>query len=165
MATDSQCVVSSLIVQIPGSGSVLLDCGEGTLGQLRRHFGDNASSVLRDIRCIFISHIHGDHHMGLSKLLSQRRKVGLKPVLPSFRCPVDRLWQLEPPCTSPVYLITNQSTFMYLREYNDLEDLGLDDPSTGVRVIYSEHAHWRRRPVPATNNSHSHDNEWKKAER
>ena len=70
-------LVSSLLIQIPCSGSILLDCGEGTVGQLRRHFGEESPSILRDLRCVFISHIHGDHHMGLSKLLSQRRKVGL----------------------------------------------------------------------------------------
>lgn len=45
------------------------------MGQLRRHFGEDASSILRGVRCAFISHIHGDHHIGLSKLLSQRKKV------------------------------------------------------------------------------------------
>ncbi|KAF8579988.1 Metallo-hydrolase/oxidoreductase [Ramaria rubella] len=113
--------VSALIVQIPGSGNILLDCGEGTMGQLRRHFGEKTTSVLRDIKCIFISHLHGDHHMGISKVLSQRRK-------------------LEPPCFTPIYLIANQATLMYLQEYNDLENLGLNDPVNGVQIIYAEHA-------------------------
>jgi ribonuclease Z len=69
------------MVRIPGYGSVLLDAGEATWGQLVRHYGtdiaaeNNVWDVLRDIKCIFISHIHGDHHLGLSKLLAMRNKV------------------------------------------------------------------------------------------
>ncbi|KAF8504184.1 beta-lactamase-like protein [Hysterangium stoloniferum] len=116
--------VSSILVQIPNSGGILLDCGEGTFGQLCRHFGSKVSDALLDIRCIFISHLHGDHHIGLSKLLSRRRKM--KP-------------------TTPVYLVANEPTILYLQEYSDLEDLGFGDPIAGVRLIYSEYVHWNKR--------------------
>lgn len=76
--------VSGTIIQIPNHGSILLDCGEGTWGQMVRHFGPDAFSnqggvndVLRDLKCIFVSHIHGDHHMGLAKILARRRAVGV----------------------------------------------------------------------------------------
>lgn len=71
--------VSSLLLHFPDSKGILLDCGEGTLGQLYRQFGVDTPSVLRNIHCVFISHIHADHHMGLSKLLSKRRKVSIPP--------------------------------------------------------------------------------------
>jgi len=46
------------------SDSMLLDCGENTLGQLYRHFGsENIVSVLQKLRAIFISHLHADHHL------------------------------------------------------------------------------------------------------
>jgi ribonuclease Z len=76
--------VLSNLVQIPNWGSILLDAGEGTWGQIARRFGSQilahatespAHQILRDIRCIFISHLHADHHMGLSKVLALRRKV------------------------------------------------------------------------------------------
>jgi ribonuclease Z len=73
--------VSSTLIQIPRWGNVLLDCGEGTWGQMARMFGDDADcstgawQALRELKCIYISHIHGDHHIGLAKLLSMRRKV------------------------------------------------------------------------------------------
>ena len=72
--------VSSTLVQIPGWGNVLLDTGEGTWGQLVRLFGrdDPAAGVweaLRDLKCIFISHMHADHHVGLAKILAMRKQV------------------------------------------------------------------------------------------
>ncbi|KAG6823069.1 hypothetical protein H0H87_001946 [Tephrocybe sp. NHM501043] len=73
--------VSSTLIQIPNWGNILLDSGEGTWGQLVRQFGlDDATPInvwdmLRNLKCIYISHVHGDHHMGLAQILSKRRKV------------------------------------------------------------------------------------------
>lgn len=44
-------------------GSILLDCGEGTYGQLFRHYGRYVDRVLLRLKCVFISHIHADHHL------------------------------------------------------------------------------------------------------
>lgn len=43
---------------------MLLDCGEGTLGQMYRFYGDRTHEVLKKLRGIFISHMHMDHYMG-----------------------------------------------------------------------------------------------------
>lgn len=70
---------------IPGYGNILLDAGEGTWGQLSRQFGvdptapGNVWEVLRNMKCIFLSHIHGDHHMGVAQVLVKRRQVGFLP--------------------------------------------------------------------------------------
>lgn len=45
------------------NGSILLDCGEGTYGQLYRHYGKYVDRVLLQLKCVFISHIHADHHL------------------------------------------------------------------------------------------------------
>lgn len=78
----STSTASSTLVRIPGHGSILLDAGEGTWGQLARLYGDDGQDtvtgvweVLRDLRCIFASHMHGDHHLGLSKILAMRKLV------------------------------------------------------------------------------------------
>lgn len=42
--------------------SLLLDCGEGTFGQLCRHYGDNVDRVLGTLAAVFVSHLHADHH-------------------------------------------------------------------------------------------------------
>lgn len=76
------CVVSSTLLQIPDWGNILLDAGEGTWGQIVRLFGDDVNfrstgvwDVLRDLKCIFVSHMHGDHHIGLAKILAMRTLV------------------------------------------------------------------------------------------
>lgn len=40
----------------------MLDCGEGTFGQLCRHYGDAVDDVLSKISAVFVSHLHADHH-------------------------------------------------------------------------------------------------------
>ncbi|XP_029015674.1 zinc phosphodiesterase ELAC protein 2 isoform X2 [Betta splendens] len=67
--------VSGTLVNISPSQSVLLDCGEGTFGQLCRHYGDGVDDVLSNISTVFISHLHADHHTGLLKLLYQRARA------------------------------------------------------------------------------------------
>lgn len=55
---------------------VLLDSGEGTYGQLVRHFGvTGAETVLSDLKAIYVSHLHADHHIGLIGILSVRQKM------------------------------------------------------------------------------------------
>ncbi|KAM0562048.1 hypothetical protein ACHAPJ_002491 [Fusarium lateritium] len=57
--------VSATLIRVPGIGNYLLDVGEGTLGQIRRLFGEEETgNILRDMRCIVISHLHADHHIG-----------------------------------------------------------------------------------------------------
>uniref|UniRef100_A0A8C5QS61 Zinc phosphodiesterase ELAC protein 2 n=1 Tax=Leptobrachium leishanense TaxID=445787 RepID=A0A8C5QS61_9ANUR len=69
--------VSSTLVNVSPSQSLLLDCGEGTFGQLHRHYGDAIEDVLSRISAVFISHIHADHHTGLLNILLQRQRAGM----------------------------------------------------------------------------------------
>ncbi|KAI9487736.1 MAG: hypothetical protein EXX96DRAFT_476335 [Benjaminiella poitrasii] len=64
--------VSATLVKIPGYGSIMLDAGEGTYGQMMRRFGiDNLQEEIKNICCIFISHLHADHHLGVVQLLNK----------------------------------------------------------------------------------------------
>ncbi|WP_257657170.1 ribonuclease Z [Parapedobacter lycopersici] len=54
----------------------LVDCGEGTQLQLMR-YGVKSSRI----KHIFISHLHGDHYLGLIGLLSSMHLVGRKEAL------------------------------------------------------------------------------------
>lgn len=65
--------VSSILVYTHPDSCVLLDCGEGTYGQIVRFYGqEKAKKVMRDLKAIFISHLHADHHIGLIGLLRGR---------------------------------------------------------------------------------------------
>jgi ribonuclease Z len=62
--------VSSTLIRVPGIGNYLLDVGEGTLGQIRRLFGEEETgNILRNLKCIVISHLHADHHLGTPNLI------------------------------------------------------------------------------------------------
>ncbi|CAH9095462.1 unnamed protein product [Cuscuta europaea] len=68
--------VSSIFINLFSKGGILLDCGEGTLGQLKRRYGiEGADEAVKSLRCIWISHIHADHHTGLARILALRRNL------------------------------------------------------------------------------------------
>uniref|UniRef100_A0A5G2R074 Zinc phosphodiesterase ELAC protein 2 n=1 Tax=Sus scrofa TaxID=9823 RepID=A0A5G2R074_PIG len=54
--------VSSTLVNVSSDTTLLLDCGEGTFGQLCRHYGDDVDRVLGALAAVFVSHLHADHH-------------------------------------------------------------------------------------------------------
>ncbi|KAJ3128880.1 hypothetical protein HK098_003207 [Nowakowskiella sp. JEL0407] len=51
--------------------SMLFDSGESTLGQIKRHFGDQYQSVLKNLKLLFISHLHADHHLGCISVIRE----------------------------------------------------------------------------------------------
>ncbi|EDS28618.1 ribonuclease Z, mitochondrial [Culex quinquefasciatus] len=68
--------VSAILVRTSPDSSILLDCGEGTAGQIERLYGVEAAvQVFRSIKAVYISHLHADHHLGLFGLLQTRRKL------------------------------------------------------------------------------------------
>lgn len=137
--------VSATLVHLPkGRGYVLLDAGEGTFGQLCRAFGAKVNDVLRDIRVIFLSHVHGDHHMGVTRLLAERKKLDL-------------------PAPQRLYVVANNFTRSYLEEVDRIFSLGIvrdDDEfsrtnkdSEGVVFLECEHLDYAVgvSPDPVTN--------------
>ena len=71
-------IVSATIVEIPDFGNILLDAGEGTLGQMHRRYGSELwLKVLSKTKIMVISHMHADHHIGLRRVLEERLKVCL----------------------------------------------------------------------------------------
>ncbi|KAF9454406.1 hypothetical protein P691DRAFT_717421 [Macrolepiota fuliginosa MF-IS2] len=133
MPTKYRNVLSTLI-KTP-HGNILLDAGEGTMGQLTRRFGrgseGDVNDILANLKCIFVSHAHADHHMGLAKLLRQRK------LLPN-------------PPKHPLYVISIRQVHLHLKEYHDLEDIGLcDDPDkNGVVQIMSDALNFKYNEYP-----------------
>ncbi|XP_028912871.2 zinc phosphodiesterase ELAC protein 2 [Ornithorhynchus anatinus] len=95
--------VSSTLVNLSPGESLLLDCGEGTFGQLCRHYGDRVDRVLRGISAVFVSHIHADHHTGLLSVLLQR----------------DRAFESLGRRPDPPFLIAPTQVVAWLRRYHD----------------------------------------------
>eukprot|EP00741_Cyanophora_paradoxa_P019588 tig00021133_g18909.t1 len=75
--------VSAIFLNLFDKGTVLLDCGEGTYGQIVRKYGaEGARTALAGLRLVWISHFHADHHVGLVKILEERwllKQEGLIP--------------------------------------------------------------------------------------
>ena len=61
--------VSATLLRVPGYGNYLFDCGENTIGQLKRVFGKELPGVLRELKAIWISHLHADHHLGTASVI------------------------------------------------------------------------------------------------
>jgi len=100
--------VTGNYLQMKNGNAILLDVGEGTFGQLLRLWSSSSSSLtcklkssmqqrIASIKAIWISHPHADHHLGLIRLLSERRLL----------CPRE-----EPPI-----LIAPMPIFRFLEEY------------------------------------------------
>lgn len=71
---------------------VMFDCGEGTLGQLQRTFGvDTSEQAILNLRVIFISHMHADHHLGLINVLLRRQAIIDRIVVSVIDCNVNSI--------------------------------------------------------------------------
>ncbi|KAF5739168.1 zinc phosphodiesterase ELAC protein 2 [Tripterygium wilfordii] len=100
--------VSSVYINLFSKGSLLLDCGEGTLGQLKRRYGvEGADNAVKNLSCVWISHIHADHHTGLARILALRRDL-LKGVP-----------------HRPLLVVGPRQLKRYLDAYERLEDLDM----------------------------------------
>ncbi|XP_076274808.1 ribonuclease Z isoform X1 [Rhynchophorus ferrugineus] len=67
---------SGILLQTSETQNIVLDCGEGTYGQIIRFYGlDESDKVLSNIDAIYISHLHADHHIGLIGLLQGRKRA------------------------------------------------------------------------------------------
>ncbi|KAF9101300.1 hypothetical protein BGX29_005816 [Mortierella sp. GBA35] len=123
--------VSATLVEAPQHGNFLLDTGEGTYGQMFRQFGgfrmsaDQPNSVddrIKNLKGIFISHLHADHHLGIVTL-------------------IDRWNKSRSESTDPLYLIAPLKFNSFLQELSDAQDFGYQN----VRYIQSEDiVHWRQ---------------------
>lgn len=80
--TKARNVSATAVIEATGSGWYLVDCGEATQHQLL-----HTPLSVRDLRAIFITHVHGDHCFGLPGLLASAgmsgRREPLDVILPT----------------------------------------------------------------------------------
>lgn len=103
--------VSATLVRVPGFGSYLFDCGENTLGQLKRVYGKELPQVLRELKAIWISHLHADHHLGTVSVI--------------------KAWDAETreddlTKSSKLIVASDIGMINWLREYSEVEAYGHD---------------------------------------
>jgi ribonuclease Z len=99
--------VTGMYLRMHNGNGLLLDTGEGTLGQLLQSWKstlipttkliDEYRSRIKGIKAVWISHPHADHHLGLLRLLSERQSV----------CDQD----------DPIILMAPRNMFAFLSEY------------------------------------------------
>lgn len=84
---------------------VLMDVGEGSFGQLLRIYGsENILGYLENLKLIFISHMHADHHLGTIRVLQEWSKLNLN---------------------KGITIIGPTKMWMFLNEYSKCQDLKL----------------------------------------
>ena len=125
--------VSSTLLRVPGYGSYILDCGENTLGQLRRIYSDDElAGVLRDLKMIWISHLHADHHLGIvSVIKAWHRAVHGSRFIPLDEHqsniagqPIDPIEALRE--VKRLFIASDAAMNRWLAEYAGVEDYGYD---------------------------------------
>ena len=109
--------VTGMYLQFKNGNGMLLDVGEGTVGQLLRSWestapeniqGNNVSirnyfrEKICSIKAIWVSHPHADHHLGVLRFLTERTRI------------VERH-------DDPVVLMAPQNMFRFLDEYIDVD--------------------------------------------
>ncbi|KIW05023.1 uncharacterized protein PV09_04178 [Verruconis gallopava] len=132
--------VSSTLVRVPGWGSYLLDAGENTMGQLQRVYTPSELvDVLKDLRLIWISHGHADHHLGTASVIKawfdvvHGKATKCPPMSPEVAKSLLETIKKDPSYQSPKpfderpkYLGVMGSRFLidYLDELSSVEDFG-----------------------------------------
>lgn len=121
--------VSATLLRVPGHGSYLIDCGENTLGQLKRVFTESQlAEVFHDLKMIWISHLHADHHLGIASVVRAwyeevHGKDSAKRSLPS------RTEALSDPARfleegKKLFIVGHSHMMRWLEEYSSVEDFG-----------------------------------------
>jgi ribonuclease Z len=116
--------VSATLLRVPGWGSMLFDCGENTLGQLKRAFTpEEFDELISGLRLVVISHMHADHHLGTVSVIKEwyERVHKSQPAsTPLPTTPVQDLFENG----KRLAVISEPAMSSWLEEYAAVEDYG-----------------------------------------
>ena len=88
--------VTGMLLKQSDQRSIILDIGEGTIGQLMRMRSSSEDrrqqslSIYNEVKAVWISHPHADHHLGLMRLLKDRRPFETEKLLVIAPTPIFR---------------------------------------------------------------------------
>lgn len=117
--------VSSTLVNVPGVGSYLLDCGENTIGQLKRMYEPKKlQEVLQNLRLIWISHLHADHHLGTASVIKEWLRANYPNGVPradtgGVETDIRKILQ-----DKRLFVVSEEGMIGWLEEYAGVEDYG-----------------------------------------
>lgn len=101
--------VCATLLRVPGYGNYLFDCGENTLGQMKRVFGAELPQVLKDLKLIWISHLHADHHLGTAAVIKEW---------------YDETRRDQNTRSNRLMIASDRGMLDWLAEYSEVEDYG-----------------------------------------
>ncbi|KAK3072511.1 hypothetical protein LTR53_006693 [Teratosphaeriaceae sp. CCFEE 6253] len=113
--------VSATLLRVPGWGCMLLDAGENTLGQLKRVFPpDELKEILRELRVIWISHMHADHHLGTVGVV----RAWYEEVHSARPLPAGTDAKAHFDTKTGLAIVSESAMLSWLAEYSQVEDYG-----------------------------------------
>ncbi|KAI6708657.1 hypothetical protein PZA11_002310 [Diplocarpon coronariae] len=118
--------VSATLLRVPGYGDYLFDCGENTLGQLKRVFGEDLPEVLRNLKVIWISHLHADHHLGTASVIKKWAKETASN---------------EATKNNSLVVASHDGMTNWLREFSEVEDFGYERVQPVVMTREADYSH------------------------
>ncbi|KAM0128975.1 hypothetical protein ACHAO1_008753 [Botrytis cinerea] len=120
--------VSATLLRIPEYGNYLFDAGENTLGQLKRVFGKDLPGVLSNLKAIWISHLHADHHLGTTSVIKAWHEETSKN---------------EATRNNKLAVASDHGMIHWLTEYSEVENYGFErlelvEMTPAVNGLYEE---------------------------
>jgi ribonuclease Z len=115
--------VSATLVRVSGVGNYLLDCGENTLGQLSRVFPpEELRDIIKNLRMIWISHLHADHHLGTAGVIRTWYHL-VHAGVPNSEA-LDAATITSTAGEYGLSVISHSGMLQWLYEYSSVEDFG-----------------------------------------
>lgn len=116
--------VSATLLKVPGKGYYLLDCGENTLGQMKRTYPpEEFREVMQNLRMIWISHMHADHHLGSVAVIREWYEINYGSTFGTATSVKDIADMLK---EKRLAVVGEASYIHYLEEYAGVEDFGFE---------------------------------------